>query len=253
MRAMTFCRAWRRAIAAFAIVWLAASCGRGGLAREYEYEEEIYLDLDGSATVVVNGSLDAFRALRGLDVDPDPGVRFDRAEFRRHFESPGVEVTRVSRPWRRDGRRFVQVQLELDEVSALHRVEPLSWSEVAFTPDGEQVVYRQRVGQPAPDPVEAPGWTGEEIVAFRLHLPSRITFHNAPTREVERGNILRYEQRLAERLRGVPVEIEVRMDRQSIFLRTMTVFAISVTAALGLLALAVLWVRRKGQAASPAA
>ena len=61
---------------------MTASCGRGGFGREYEYDEEIFLDLDGSATVVVNGSLYAFVALHGLPVNPDPGVRFDRAAYR---------------------------------------------------------------------------------------------------------------------------------------------------------------------------
>ncbi|MCU0255692.1 MAG: hypothetical protein MUF60_03025, partial [Vicinamibacterales bacterium] len=98
MAAMPFCRAPRRALASLLLVLLAASCGRGGLGREYEYDEEIFLDMDGSATVVVNGSLYAFSALRGLSVNPDPDARFDRVAFREQFEAPGVEVTRVSRP-----------------------------------------------------------------------------------------------------------------------------------------------------------
>ena len=34
------------------------------------------------------------------------------------------------------------------------------------------------------------GWDGEELVAVRLHLPSRVTFHNSPSREIQRGNII---------------------------------------------------------------
>ena len=92
-------------------------------------------------------------------------------------------------------------------------------------------------------------WNGSEIVGFRLHMPSRISYHNAPTREVERGNILTWEQTLAERLQGEPVDIQVRMDAHSIFARTMTLFVVAVGAALLLLVAAVWWVRKKGQAA----
>jgi hypothetical protein len=145
------------------------------------------------------------------------------------------------------------VVLELDDIRALDRFAPLAWSSVTYAQDGEQMVYRQRIGEAAGTAATGAGWTGEELVAFRLHLPSRITFHNAPTREVERGNILSYEQPLSERLKGVPVEIEVRLDRQSIFRRTMLVFGISVTAALLLLALIVVWIKKKGQAAQPSA
>lgn len=235
------------ALALLSLVIVAASCGRGGIGREYEYDEEIFLELDGSATVVVNGSLHALVALHGLAVNPDPGVRFDRPAFRRVYEAEGVEITRVSRPWRRDGRRFVQVRLDVDDITKLGRVAPLAWSTIRYDADGDQMVYRQHVGESRGTPAPGVNWTGEEIVAFRLHLPSRITFHNAPTREVERGNILTYEQALTERLEGVPLEIEVRMDRQSIFRRTMVVFGVSVTTALVLFVLVVLWVRRKGQ------
>lgn len=241
---------------ALALVILAAglaACGRGGLAKQYEYDEETFLELDGSATVVISASLHAFVALRGLAVDPRPDVRFDRAAFRALFEAPGVEITRVSRPWRRDGRRFVQIRLAVDDLRSLAGVAPLAWSSIAYGTEGDQIVYRQRIGEATGTPAPGVNWTGEEIVAFRLHLPSRITFHNAPTREVERGNILTYEQALSERLKGVPVEIDLRMDRQSIFRRTMLVFSVSVGAALTLLAMVVLWVRRKGQAANRAA
>ncbi len=46
------------------ILLLAGALGCGGsgrgLFKEYEYEEDVYLDLDGSATIVVNASIPAF-------------------------------------------------------------------------------------------------------------------------------------------------------------------------------------------------
>ena len=81
------------------------------------------------------------------------------------------------------------------------------------------------------------GWDGSEIVAFRLHLPSRILEHNARDLEtneptgIHRGNILAWEQHLADRLDGRPVTIEVRMDSQSILYRTLLLFAGAFAAA----------------------
>ena len=46
-----------------------------------------------------------------------------------------------------------------------------------------------------------------------MHLPARIRYHNAPSKQVERGNILVWEQSLADRLKGEPVHIEARMDQ----------------------------------------
>ena len=57
-------------------------------------------------------------------------------------------------------------------------------------------------------------------MAFRLHLPARIRFHNAPSHRVERGNILEWEQSLADRMKGVPIHMEARMDQESILYTT---------------------------------
>jgi hypothetical protein len=105
-------------------------------------------------------------------------------------------------------------RLRLTEVDEGTRVPAARRAESAFTPGTLQKV----------------GWTGKELVAFRLHLPSRIRHHNArdintnETLTTERGNILRWEQYLADRLDGVPVEIEVRMESQSILYTTLWLF-----------------------------
>ncbi len=71
-----------------------AACGGNLLSRKYEYEEDIYLGLDGSATIYVNASVPALVALRGFDLDVSPRARLDRAAVRAMFESP------VERMWR---------------------------------------------------------------------------------------------------------------------------------------------------------
>ena len=61
-----------------ALLLRCASCVGGvrrrrRLFRQYEYEEEIYLSLDGTATVYVNSSMAALNALRGTSFDAEPG------------------------------------------------------------------------------------------------------------------------------------------------------------------------------------
>ncbi len=68
------------------------------------------------------------------------------------------------------------------------------------------------------------GWDGSELVAVRLHLPSKITFHNSPSRKIERGNIVVWEQPLSERQKGTPLEVQARMETQSILFRTLALF-----------------------------
>lgn len=239
-----------RAVMCLVAVALATTSCERGLGRQYEYEEQLYLGLDGSASVVVNSSIAALVALRGLHLDADPDARIDRDEVRRGFADPRIRITRVSRPWRRAGRRFVQVRFDVDDVRDLGKVAPLAWSTYGFVSDGQQVVYTQTIGAATNSPPAGVNWSGSELVGFKFHMPSRISYHNAPTREVERGNILTWEQTLAERLRGTPMAIEVRMDARSIFARTMTLFFGSVGTALLLLVAAIWWVRRKGQAAN---
>jgi hypothetical protein len=58
----------------------------------------------------------------------------------------------------------------------------------------------------------------------RLHLPSKVEFHNSPSRTIQRGNIIAWEQPLAERQQGAPLEIAARMETESILVRTLALF-----------------------------
>jgi len=217
---------------------IGTACGNSTLFRQYEYVEEIYLSLDGTATVHVSGSLAALNALRGASFDASPDARFDASAVRAFFSGPGTHVTRVSQS-RRSNRRFAHVRVEVDDIRRLAEAAPFAWSTYQFARDGDLYIYRQKVGAPAGKVPERTGWNGRELVAFRLHLPSKIRYHN--TRGVEsRGNILSWEQPLAERLRGTPVEIEARMDPQSILYTTLLLFGATFIAVAGA-SVALLW------------
>ena len=215
------------------------------LFRQYEYEEEVYLSLDGSATVYVNGSLPALNALRGTSFDENPAARVDTAAVRDYFSSPATRVVRVSQS-RRSNRRFVHVRLDVPDITTLGGVAPFAWSTYQFGRNGDLFKYRQAVGGAAGKEVGNVGWNDREIVAFRLHLPSRIRYHNT-RRDVGRGNILVWEQPLAERLRGVPVEIDARMDPQSILYTTLWLFGTTFLAVAVVFCGVIWWVMRRGR------
>jgi hypothetical protein len=239
--------AYRGALAALAAAAILVVSGcRTVLPRQYEYDEQFDIALDGTATAYVNASIPALVTLRGIELDTKPTARLDRAALRQFFSSEGVRVTRISSS-RRHGRRFVHLRLDIADVRKLNESRAFSWTMVTLSRQGDQYVYTQRVGPPAAKDVGNVGWDGSEAVAFRLHLPARIRFHNAPSHKVERGNILEWEQSLSDRLKGVPLRMEARMDQESILHTTLTLFAIMGVLVLIVFAVVIWMVVRKGR------
>ena len=230
-------------------VLVCAGCQTLGLVKRYEYDERIDLSLDGSAIVDISASVPALVALRGATLSVDPEARLDRRIVRHLYEGPGVVVREVT-AFRRYGRRFVHVQLAVSDIRQLTRLTPLSWSHYKLDRLGQEFRFVQEVGSAAQLDVGDVGWTGNELVAFRVHLPSRVNFHN--TVGVERGNSLAWEQPLRERLSGAPLHMEVRMQTESILYRTLWLFAGTFTAAMAALAAIIWWVSRKGRSVVPA-
>jgi hypothetical protein len=231
------------AFCVFCVV-VSSACGGGGLFRQYEYEEDVYLSLDGTATVYVNSSLAALNALRGTSFDLSPAARVDRDAIRAYYSSPVTHVTWV-RQSRRSGRRFVHIRLDVDNVNQLATTPPFNWSTYTFERDGGEYSYKQVVGASAGKAVAVPGWTGRELVAFRLHLPSKITYHPKEI-DIRRGNILVWEQPLSDRLRGAPLTIDARMETQSILYRTLWLFGATFIAVALTFVVVIWWVLRKG-------
>jgi hypothetical protein len=252
--------------------WMAAGIvGLGSLAVagcdnplgvEYEYDEQLYLGVDGSAELVINASIPAFVALRNLPLNPDPSVPVDRDQVRQAFSDPGCGEVTVNRPWTRDGRRFVQVVLEQNHVGNFATCGPVSWSTYSFersTGEGgiDEVHYSQVVGAPtAGDPGNV-NWTGAELVGFKIHAPSSILYHNVrrledgEPGEPDRGNILTWEQTLTDRREGRQLHLDVRMLAQSILTRTLVLFVGSFAAAVVVLMMAVWYVLRRAKRRGP--
>lgn len=245
----------RTRAAVVAVLLAVAGCNGGPrfLSPQYEYEEDLTLRLDGSATLVVNASIPALVALRGASLPLDPRARVDPA-VRAFYASPYAEVQRVSQ-WTRHGRRFVGVRLRVPDIRTLPKAAAFSGESYELQLHDNLQVFRQHLsGAPAKTP-SLPGveWNGSELVAYRLHLPSRIEYHNA--RGVRRGNILMWEQPLKDRLAGRPIAwseglvnvMEVRMDNQSILYRTLWLFGLAFLGAIAVLALLIWMTMRKGR------
>ena len=236
----------RRALVALLLAALAtAACG-GMLAKNgTRTQEELTLAIDGSATVDVNASIASLVALHGAALDPDPRARPDRERIRALFSAPDA-VVETPTFFRRNGRRFVHLRLQVRSLAALTHIAPFGWSTYRFERSGNALVFRQLVGRSPRASRVAAGWTGGEVVAFRMHLPSRIVFENA-TSDVKRGNILAWEQPLADRMAGAPLELQVDMEPESILHSTLLLFASAVVAAGTAFALAIWWVVRRGR------
>lgn len=225
------------------VLALAAALGCSNpFGRQYEYEEQLYLGVDGSATVVLDSSIAALVALRSAPLDASPATPVDRDAVARLFAGAGCEDVRVGQPWVRQGRRYVQVRLTVANVTVLPGCGPLSWSAYALERQDDQIHFVQDVGPSAGGPTTHARWGGGELVAFKLHVPSRIYFHNVKrledgtNGEPGRGNVLTWEQTLADRLAGKPLRLEVRMGASSILFRTLWLFGGAFVAALAVLA-----------------
>ena len=245
-------------VALIASALFIASC-TNPLARQYEYEEQLYLSVDGSATVVVDASLPALVLLRGASFDPSAAGPTDRAAVRRLYESAGCPVDSVSRLWERRGRRFAQIQVSVKDLKTLTSCPLLAWSTYSLTPhsdDAQQLKYLQTLGPPSGRDPGAVNWDGSELVAFKVHAPSRIRFHNikkldGADGEAERGNILTWEQTLADRRAGRPLTMAIEMEKTSILYTTLWLFGGAFVASV-LLLVTLIWltVRRGRKQAS---
>jgi hypothetical protein len=231
-----------------------AACTRV-LGKEYEYEEDTALSLDGSAIVDINASIASLVALRGLALDPSTRVRFDQpyvANVRRLAEAAGCAVDSISTSsWYRSGRRFIHLRVRVPDMRTAAFCGLLSWSKYSYDDNGSEISFRQAVGASAEKDVPGINWDGTELVAFKLRLPSKITFHNM--RDIDsgeatrplRGNILAWEQSLADRRAGKPLVMEMKMERESILRRTLLLFAAAFVLAIAVMGGAIWWTMKR--------
>jgi hypothetical protein len=228
--------------ARLALVLFLAS-GLGSCVR-YEYEHEIWLEVDGSGRVNVTGRPDLWAAFKGLSASADEDALQRRA--RDLFERSGLRVRRVDVTHRR-GRAYLFVAASFDDVNALGRTPAFPDLQMQMRSEGERLRLEGAWQRPAAYASAAAESDG--VMAVRFHLPSKIYEHQNAMDGVERGNIVGWRQDVAAARQGAALGFGAIMDRRSIFYSTVGLFAAAVALGLGLLALMIYIVRRKGQRA----
>jgi hypothetical protein len=210
----------------------------------YEYEHEIWLQVDGSGIVHVTGRPALWTAFKSLPLDENDPEAMKKAVLKL-FEESGLEVRRVTIT-RRRGHRYLFVSAAFTDVNRISYTR-------AF-PD-LRVGLRREDGRLMLDgswqrPIEAlPGGEKDRdgLMAVRFHLPSRVYTHRRAADGVERGNILCWRQDTEAALDGGRLEFGATMDERSILSSTVMLFAGAVVLAVILLSVALWAVVRQGR------
>jgi hypothetical protein len=222
-----------------ALTLFAAVALRGCVA--YEYEHEIWIRVDGSGTVNVTGRPELWTAFKGIDVPADEDAA--RAAARKVFEDSGLRVRRVT-VTSRGGRPYLFVSADFDDVNRLAGTRAFPDLRLALRPDGERLRLEGTWSPPA-SPRGAPSDDGQ--MAVRFHLPSKVYEHRNAMDGVERGNIVGWRQDVRAALAGGRLDVGALIDKRSILVSTIGLFAVAIALALATLAGLILWVRRRGR------
>jgi hypothetical protein len=210
----------------------------------YEYEHEIWLQVDGSGVVHVTGRPALWTAFKSLPLDESDPEAMKRA-VRKLFEESGLDVRRVTLT-RRRGHRYLFVSATFKDVNR-----------ISYTPafPDLRIGLRREDGRLIMDgswqrPIEAlPGGDKDRdgLMAVRFHLPSKVYSHRHAADGVERGNILGWRQDTAAALDGGRLDFGATMDERSILSSTVMLFAGAVVLAVVLLSVALWAVVRQGR------
>ena len=232
-----------------AVALLLALSLRGCVA--YEFEHEFWIRVDGSGTVNVTARPELWSAMKGLrgatSSDEDAAMQAVRGLF----ESSGLRVRRVTLT-HRAGRPYLFVSADFTDVNRLAGTPAFPDLVLSLRPEGENLRLDGRWSRPSALP-DVGLDARDGLMAVRFHLPSKVYSHRNAFAGVERGNIVGWRETVAEGLAGRPLDVGALMDRRSILMSTVGLFAIAIAAALAILASVLWWVVRKGRKASAAA
>lgn len=202
----------------------------------YEYEEDVFLDVDGSGRMRVSGSREILRALHG-----EHGGSASRLGA--HFDRAGFELT-SARETERDGRPFLHVEGRFAAWETLCRHPAFENRVCRLAGEDETLGLELRV--PAPEGRIPKGVPADGVVGFRFHLSSTVREHSSPE-PVQRGNILVWERSAADHFGGTPVDVRIRFDRRSVLATTARILALSLGAVVAAVATAIGFMVRKGR------
>ena len=166
--------------------------------------------------------------------------------MRRLFEDSGLSVDTVTLTHRK-GRPYLFVAADFDDVNRLSSMPAFPDLRIGLRPDGENLRLE---GTWAPRPAVAPV-AGDGLMAVRFHLPSQVYEHKNAFEGVERGNIVSWRQDMQAALRGGALDFGAVIDRRSILLSTVLLFAGAILLALGILGGLLYWTMRRGVRVAP--
>jgi hypothetical protein len=211
-------------------VLFAAIAATGCTRYDYEYEEEFYLNIDGSGEIRISGSQELMAVLYEVSESSPPERVAD--DLRRLFDGPDLQVSSVSHA-RFGGRLFFHIRARFEDLEQLSRHAAFSGRRFWLGPEEEHLRFEADIpGRYGPSDKEELYRDG--VMAFQFHFPSRVRRHNSEM-EVKRGNIIRWEQEVADYFDGRPLHLEVAFDRRTVLATT---FAILILAA-GLVAVVI--------------
>ena len=228
-----------------AVALLLALSLRGCVA--YEFEHEFWIRVDGSGSVTVTARPELWAAMKGVRVSSSSDEDTVRQTVRAVFESSGLRVRRVTLT-HRAGRPYVFVSADFTDVNRLAGTPAFPDLVLSLRPDGENLRLDGRWSRP-PGLPDVPFAARDGLMAVRFHLPSKVYSHHNAFAGVERGNIVGWRETVAEGLAGRPLELGALLDRRSILMSTVGLFAIAIAAALSMMAAVLGWVVRKGRKA----
>jgi hypothetical protein len=221
---------------------LLATALRGCLT--YEYEHEIWLQVNGSGTVNVTGRPALWTAFKGMPLDENDPDAMKKAA-RDLFERSGLRVKRITVTTRR-GHLYLFVSADFEDVNRISYTPAFPDLRVGLRREGGRLMLDGSWQRP----IEAllGGESDREgLMAVRFHLPSKVYGHRRAADGVERGNILGWRQETAGALDGGRLEFGAEMDERSILSSTVMLFAGAVVLAVLLLALGLWAVVRQGR------
>jgi hypothetical protein len=211
----------------------------------YEYEHELWLNVDGSGTVSVTGRPELWAAFKGLPGSQDPESSAARDAARALFESSGLRVRRVALT-HRGGRAYLFVKADFDDVNALASTRAFPDLRISLKRQDDRLILDGAWSRPEAGPPSRAG-DRDGLIAVRFHLPSRIYFHRNATAGVERGNILSWSLSLDRALGGSALPFGASLGSRSIFWSTVSLFGAAIVTALALLALTLGLVAYRGR------
>jgi hypothetical protein len=202
----------------------------------YEYEEEVFLEIDGSGEIRMSGSKEAVAALHGIDQATIESAK-------ELFEGEGVQILSALETMR-ERRKFVHVRARFSDWEKLCRLPAFRdrGCRLAKEPDALEL----ELSLPSPRTAAPESLDPQALLALRYHFPSSIRYHDSPG-DVERGNILSWKRTVREHFAGRPLDLHVRFDRRTILAATVRILGLALGLVLASIGTGLVVMLRKGR------